>query len=78
MTSAELRTRDGAVIFRATPPSGGGTGQGSAQAAVLSDRLLECIQSMTFATGMGPTGVGPLNLAQFQNTIKSLTAFVGS
>jgi hypothetical protein len=47
------------------------------QAAVLSERLLDCIRKMSFATGMGPTGVGPLNMAEFENTIKSLTAFVG-
>jgi hypothetical protein len=77
MTSAELRTREGAIIFRATPPEGGGTGQGSAQAAVLSEAILECIAEMSFATGMGPTGVGPLNMAAFKAKIKSMTAFVG-
>lgn len=78
-TAAELRTRDGAVIFRAVPGSGGGGGgSGSVQAAVLSDALLECIQEMSFATGVGPTGIGPLNLAAFKAKIKSLVAFVGA
>ncbi len=82
MGAAELRTVGGAVIFRAVPPAGGGGGGGGGggdvQAAVLSERLLDCIRNMTFATGVGPTGVGPINLAEFVNTIKSNSAFVGA
>lgn len=75
-TAAELRTRGGQVIFRATP-SGGGSGE-AVQACVLSEALLECIQEMSFATAVGPTAIGPLNLAKFLKTIKSTSAFVGS
>lgn len=74
----EIRTRDGSVIFRAVAPSGGGSGSGggAVEAAVLSEKLLDAIAALTVPTGMGPSGT-PINIAQFKNTIKSLTAFVG-